>query len=112
MIPDCYIPDGRGLNDYGTALWWTAMLMTTMGSEYWPQTPEGRILCFILSLYAFTVFGYVTAVLATFFVGRDAEDEEAELAGAESIDALHEQIKALRSEIQALSRQNSEVNDS
>jgi voltage-gated potassium channel len=82
-----------------------------MGSEYWPQTPEGRILCFILSLYAFTVFGYVTAVLATFFVGRDAEDEEAELAGVESIDALHEQIKALRSEIQALSRQNSEVND-
>ena len=100
--------DGRGLKDYGTALWWTAMIMTTMGSEYWPKTPEGRILCFILALYAFAVFGYVTATLATFFVGRDAEDDEAELAGAKSIEALQEEIKALRADIQALSRQNLE----
>ena len=34
---------------------------------------EGRILCFILVLYAFSVFGYVTATLATFFVGRDID---------------------------------------
>lgn len=88
------------------------MLMTTMGSQYWPQTPEGRILCFILALYAFAVFGYLTAVLATFFVGRDAEDEEAELAGAKSLDALHTEIKALRGEIQALSERRSKINDS
>ena len=99
------MPDGRGLNDYGTALWWTAMLMTTMGSEYWPQTPEGRVLCFFLSLYAFAVFGYLTAAIATFFVGRDADDDNAEIAGAKSIELLHADIKALRDEIQALSRQ-------
>lgn len=102
------ITDGSGLNDYGTALWWTAMLMTTMGSEYWPQSPEGRILCLILALYAFAVFGYVTAVLATFFIGRDAEDNEAEIAGAKSIDALHTEIRALRQEIQTLSSQRSQ----
>jgi voltage-gated potassium channel len=101
-------PDGQGLKDYGAALWWTAMLITTLGSEYWPQTPEGRILCFILALYAFSVFGYVTATLATFFVGRDAENDEAEVAGAKSIEALQEEIKALRADIQALSRQNPE----
>ena len=101
--------DGRGLKDYGTALWWTAMLMTTMGSEYWPQTPEGRVLCLILALYAFAVFGYVTATLATFFIGRDADNEEAEVAGAKSITALHEEIAALRADIQALSRQNPEA---
>lgn len=71
-----------GLNSYGQALWWTAMIMTTMGSQYWPQTVEGRVLCFFLALYAFAVFGYVTAAFATFFVGRDAENDEAELAGA------------------------------
>ncbi|MBD2185629.1 two pore domain potassium channel family protein [Planktothrix sp. FACHB-1375] len=97
--------DGGGLNNYGTALWWTAMIITTMGSEYWPQTPEGRVLCFLLSLYAFAVFGYVTAAIATFFVGRDAENDEAEIAGAKSIAALHEEIAALRADIQALSRQ-------
>ena len=99
------MPDGRGLNDYGAALWWTAMLMTTMGSEYWPQTPEGRVLCFFLSLYAFAVFGYLTAAIATFFVGRDADDDEAEIAGAKSIELLYAEIKAMRDEIQALSGQ-------
>lgn len=100
-------PDGRGLNDYGTALWWTAMLMTTLGSEYWPQTPEGRVLCFILALYAFAVFGYVTAAIATFFIGRDAENTEGELAGDQSIKALHAEISALRADIRSL-RQKSE----
>lgn len=94
-------PD-RGLNSYGAALWWTAMIMTTMGSEYWPQTAEGRLLCFFLALYSFAMFGYVTATLATFFVGRDAENTEGEIAGAESINALRAEIVALKEEIQGL----------
>ena len=61
-----------GFASYGDALWWTAMLLVTMGSELWPRTPEGRILCFLLALYGFSVFGYVTASFASFFVGRDA----------------------------------------
>lgn len=92
----------NGLHTYGAALWWTAMLMTTMGSEYWPQTAEGRILTFLLSLYAFAVFGYVTATLATFFIGRDAENAEAEVAGAKTIEALRGEIAALRAEIRSL----------
>lgn len=95
-------PDAAGFDNYGTALWWTAMLMTTMGSDYFPQTPEGRILCFLLALYAFAVFGYVTATLATFFIGQDADDDEAEIAGAKSIDALRDEIAALRTEIESL----------
>src|SRR5581483_6698005 len=31
-------PDGKGLNSFPTALYWTAMLMTTIGSEFWPAT--------------------------------------------------------------------------
>ncbi|NJN87287.1 MAG: two pore domain potassium channel family protein, partial [Leptolyngbyaceae cyanobacterium SL_7_1] len=91
-----------GFDSYGTALWWTAMLMTTLGSDYFPQTAEGRILCFLLALYGFAVFGYITATLATFFIGQDAEDERAEIAGERSIKALREEIAALRSEIQQL----------
>jgi voltage-gated potassium channel len=66
------------------------------------------VLCFFLALYAFAVFGYLTAAIATFFIGRDADDDEAEIAGAKSIAALHAEITALRQEIQALSRQQSE----
>jgi len=97
-----------GLDNYGTALWWTAMIMTTMGSDYWPRTPEGRVLCIILSLYAFAVFGYVTATLATFFIGQDVDNDEAELGGVKSITKLHNEITELRSEIQELLRQNSQ----
>lgn len=96
------LPGGRGLNSYGTALWWTAMIMTTMGSEYWPQTAEGRMLCVALALYSFGVFGYVTATLATFFIGSDAQSNEAGLADSKSVDALKAEIAALRAEIRAL----------
>lgn len=94
-----------GPRSYGGALWWTAMIMTTMGSEYWPQTIEGRVLCLFLALYAFAVFGYVTATLATFFVGRDAEHEGAEVAGAREVAALRGEVMALRQEIRTLMRQ-------
>jgi voltage-gated potassium channel len=64
-------PGGPGFRDYATALWWTAMLLTTMGSDYWPRTPEGRLLCLVMAVYAFAVFGYVTAAIAAYFVGQD-----------------------------------------
>ncbi|MBK5280492.1 MAG: potassium channel family protein [Nitrospiraceae bacterium] len=92
------------LNDYGAALWWTAMIMTTMGSDYWPRTPEGRILCLLLALYAFAVFGYVTATLASYFIGRDAEDERAEVAGVKSIERLQREIEGLRVELRAVAQ--------
>ncbi|HBA85006.1 MAG TPA: potassium channel protein [Verrucomicrobia bacterium] len=94
----------NGLNSYGEALWWTAMIMTTMGSQYWPQTFEGRVLCVFLALYAFAVFGYVTATLATFFIGRDAENSLAERAGAKELAALREELIALRSDLRTRSR--------
>ncbi len=94
-----------GPKNYGDSLWWTAMIMTTLGSQYWPQTAEGRVLCVFLALYAFGVFGYVTAALATFFVGRDADSIDAELAGAKQLAVLRDEVNALRDDIRALSRQ-------
>jgi voltage-gated potassium channel len=82
------------------------MIMTTIGSDYFPKTAEGRVLCFLLALYAFAVSGYVTATLATFFVGQDAESNDAELAGAKSIKALQAEITALPTNIQALTQRN------
>jgi hypothetical protein len=51
------------------------------------SAPEGRVLGFLLALYSFGVSGYVTATLATYFIGQDAIDDEAELASAKSIHA-------------------------
>jgi len=64
-----------GLKSYSEAVWWTAMLMTTLGSDYWPQTAEGRILCWLLSVYALAIFGYITAAVASHFIGQDQNEE-------------------------------------
>jgi voltage-gated potassium channel len=89
----------NGLDSFGRSLWWTAMLMTTLGSDYWPQTAEGRVLTFLLALYALAVFGYVTASLASFFIGQETVKAN---EGEASIAALHTEIVALRAELQAL----------
>ena len=91
------------IGSYGQALWWTAMMMTTMGSETWPATSEGRVLCLLLALYAFTVFGYVTATLATFFIGRDEEHKRSRSARPDEIRALREDIAQLRDQLQRAS---------
>ncbi len=101
---------GAGLAGYWDALWWTAMVMTTMGSEYWPKSLEGRILAFLLAVYAFAVFGYITATIASHFVRVDMEDAAtrqansaapAELETARELAALRAEVAALRQEIVA-----------
>ena len=88
-----------GFTSYGDALWWTAMLLTSLGSDFWPVTAEGRVLCVLLSVYGFAVFGYITASFASFFVGRDAANDQAEIAGAASIEGLRREMVALRSQL-------------
>ncbi len=93
-----------GLDGYGEAVWWTAMIMTTMGSQYWPQTVEGRMLCFFLSLYAFGAFGYITATIASYFVAKGSDEVRA--AGEGGSDENARQVLAelaiLRREVAAL----------
>jgi voltage-gated potassium channel len=65
----------------------------------------------VLALYSFTIFGYLTATLATYFIGRDAENDAGEIAGEKSFAAIQSSIASLevgladlRKELQALSR--------
>lgn len=88
-----------GFTSYADALWWTGMLLTTMGSEFWPKSVEGRILCFLLALYGFAVFGYITASFASFFVERDATSPEGGTVGAVDLAALRTQIATLTEEL-------------
>jgi voltage-gated potassium channel len=70
---EAYGPNAETFATLGDSLWWTAMILTTMGSQAWPATSEGKLLTLLLSIYAFAVFGYIAAALASFFVGRDRE---------------------------------------
>ncbi len=86
-------------DSFGSSLWFTLMLLTSVGSEYWPRTPAGRWLCLLLSVYGFAVFGYITAALASFFVDRDAEKKEPEQG--EAAEKLEAENEALRAELSA-----------
>jgi voltage-gated potassium channel len=88
-----------GFTGYAHALWWTAMLVSTMGSGFWPESPEGRVLSLLLSIYGLAVFGYITASFATFFIGQEAADPEGEVGGAREIAALRDEIAALRADL-------------
>jgi voltage-gated potassium channel len=85
-----------GFVSYGHSLWWTGMLIATIGTDFWPQTTEGRILSALLAVYGLGVFGYIAATFASYFIGRDAESPEAELAGSAEIALLRQEIRELR----------------
>ena len=94
-------PGGQGFSGYLEALWWTAMLVTTMGSADWPLTGEGRLLTLLLSIYAVGVFGYLAGSLASFFIGQDAAEAERRQASAQNLRELRAEIAALRRELDA-----------
>lgn len=96
-------PAGTGFDNYGEALWWTAMLLTTVGSEYWPQTAEGRLLCLLLAIYSLGILGYITAALASLFVGRDVEEASGAPEAALDVEALRAENAALRAAVHRLS---------
>jgi len=91
-----------GIGTYADALWYSAMLLTTLGSEYWPQTAEGRMLTWLMAIYAFAVFGYITASFASHFVRID----QPLAAGVNSSDrrpaGLERELALLRSELALL----------
>ena len=93
---------GSGIPSFATALWWTAMTLTTMGADYFPRTGEGRLLGLLLATYGFTVFGYVTAAIASLFVARDAEEGDGELAGSRQLEALRAEVAALNRRLEAV----------
>lgn len=87
---------GTGLASFGDAVWWTAMVMTTLGSDYFPKTAEGRILGWLLALYAFAVFGLITGTIASWLIGRRQASVESEAS------ALAREVAELRSQVAAL----------
>jgi voltage-gated potassium channel len=89
-----------GFTSYGLALWWTAMRVITAGNEFNPMTPEGRALGFLIAVFGYSIFGYVTATFATYFIGRDAEEKDAPIAGSREIEELKSEVIALRTAIE------------
>jgi voltage-gated potassium channel len=64
---------GSQIDTFGDALWWSATIATTVASEIYPVTLGGRIVGFLLMLYAVGIFSYFIASIASVLVGLDAQ---------------------------------------
>jgi voltage-gated potassium channel len=93
-------PDPQGIHSYPKALWWVAMQITNIGSGYRPVTVGGHVLCLGISIFAVAMFGYLTAVFAAFFIGRDAVDPKSEIPSQTSIHQLAAEVALLRKAIE------------
>lgn len=85
--------------NYGDALWWTAMMITTMGTDFWPQTAEGRILCLGLAIYAFAIFGYITATVASVLIEKDKKGKGEYQKLLDVLEEIKIEIKFLKNDI-------------
>ena len=84
------------IKSFGDALWWSATLVTTVGSELYPVTVGGRVLGFLLMLYAIGIFSYFIGAIASVLVESDARRApEAEPRGGVSLS--RGELEALRS---------------
>lgn len=92
--------DPQGIHSYPKALWWVAMQLTNIGSGYQPVTFGGHVLCLGISILAVAIFGYLTAIFAAFFIGRDAEDPQSEIPNQTSIHQLSAEVALLRKAIE------------
>ena len=92
--------DPQGIHSYPKALWWVAMQITNIGSGYRPVTVGGHVICLGISIFAVAIFGYLTAVFAAFFIGRDAADPKSEIPNQTSIHQLSAEIALLRKAIE------------
>ena len=90
------VVDPQGIHTYLRALWWTAMQLTNMGSGYVIKTTGGRIVDLGISIYAVVIFGYITALLASFLIDREVREPKPEIAYQKSMKALQEEIIQLR----------------
>ncbi len=89
---------GGSIDDFGTALWWAAVTVTTVGyGDTFPVTPEGRGVAVFLMAVGIALFSLLTANIAAFFVENQTQQERASL---EDVLVHLRQIEARLAELQ------------
>ena len=82
----------------GDAIWWAVSTITTVGyGDVYPVTPEGRILAMVLMISGIGLFGILSGLAASFFVGSNQKNrvrEESEiLVRLERLEGKIDQLK-------------------
>jgi voltage-gated potassium channel len=98
--------EGATIHTFGDALWWSAAMVTTINNEKYAVTTEARFVAILLRVFAVSVFGFITASIASYLIGRQAVEQSAaegsEPELAEHLVAIRTEQAALRQEVAAL----------
>lgn len=82
------------------ALWWSATLVTTMNSELHVVSGEARLIALLQRLFALSIFGYITASIASYLIGVDSSALREKEATTQA--ELVEEVRRMREEIESL----------
>ena len=83
------------IQTFPRALWWTTMQMTNIGSAYSMKSQGGRAICLLISVYAAAMFGYLTALFASFFIDREIKDPKIEIARQKQLSDMQNDLARL-----------------
>jgi voltage-gated potassium channel len=71
---------GSNIHDFGDALWWAVVTVTTVGyGDKYPVSAGGRGVAVVLMLTGIGLVGVLSATVASYFVGQRAEADMTEL---------------------------------
>lgn len=89
----CEKDEEANIMSAGDAVWWSVTTVTTVGyGDRYPVTFEGRVLAMTLMLAGVGLFGALSGIVASFFLGRPDDDHEV----MEELKALKEELSVIR----------------
>ena len=93
--------EGGSIDDFGTALWWAVVTITTVGyGDAFPVTPEGRGIAVFLMIVGISLFGFLTASIAAFLVEQGQEGSKTTLDDLMSkLESMEVEVRQLREEV-------------
>ncbi|MDQ3548394.1 MAG: ion transporter [Chloroflexota bacterium] len=85
------------IESFGDALWWSAALVTTINNEKYAVSGEARVIAILLRVFAISVFGYITATIASYLLGQHVVE-----TSTDEGNPVRDELIALRLEVSAL----------
>lgn len=60
-------PVNKEVRNFGDALWWAGMNLTTVGAEIFPVTPIGKVICVLLPILGTAMFPVLTVYITSLY---------------------------------------------
>jgi len=97
-----FLENEQHFSTYGDLLWWTSMLMTSRVTGYMPDSWEGKLVAFLISLYSLVLYIYLTAVFTSYLISRTSLSRKKILRRRDETQRLRMELRRLTEELISL----------